>query len=179
MFDTLRRNIGITTARFFVRMKAAKSVHFSNAFTNARTALVILPENRNYHPVALPIVRLLREKFYGNRMTLVVPDTNEELTRAFAQTTIVPAGKEQTNVFFLPKQSVLQRLLGQRFDLLVDLNFSAVPCAAYLCRAVDAYVKVGFVKQHADAFYNFQIQSPPDRNPKSRYEQLFRTLSMF
>jgi len=179
MLETLRRNIGVTTVRFFVRMKAAKSVHFSNAFTNARTALVILPEHQNYYPIALPFVRLLREKFYGNRMTLVVPDANEELAQTFAQTTIVPAGKEQTNMFFLPKQTVLQRLLSQRFDLLVDLNFTVVPIAAYLCRAVDAYIKVGFVKQHADAFYNFQIQSPPNRNPKSRYEQLFRTLSMF
>jgi hypothetical protein len=179
MFDTMRKNIGITATRIFVRKKNKSPVQFSRAYSNARTALVILPENEHHYAVALPVLTLLRNKFYGNRMTIVSNEAVHKVDKAFSSSTIVSVNNTQMNMFFLPKRAVVQRLLAQQFDVLVDLNFSLVPIAAYLCRTANAYLKVGFVQHHADAYYNFQINAMPDRQPKLRYEQLFRTLSMF
>ena len=86
---------------------------------------------------------------------------------------------EHLNYFFLPKKNEIGNLLNQKFDILLDLNFSLVPSSAYLCRHINAPLKIGFSQEHADAYYNFQFNSSPNRNAKWRYEQLFRTLSMF
>lgn len=179
MLEETRRNIGISLTRIFSRAIKEKPVQFSNAFSSARTALVIVPENQHHRAIALSTLTLLQNKFQGNRMTIVTNESFRDLSTTFTRSTIVPVKKEQLNFFFLPKRSIFERILTQKFDVLVDLNFSLVPTAAYFCRNVNANLKVGFAQEHADAYYNFQFNSSPNRNPKSRYEQLFRTLSMF
>lgn len=179
MFDNIRKNIGITLTRFSLRKKESQPVQFSNAYTSARSALIILPENQTHRSVALPLLTLLHNKFQGNRLTIVTTGMIDDLKRSFSHSSIVSVGKDQMNMFFLPKRSFFKRLVSQRFDVLVDLNFTLAPVSAYFCRTVQAQLKVGFVQNHADAYYNFQINAVPDRNPKSRYDQLFRTLSMF
>jgi ADP-heptose:LPS heptosyltransferase len=152
---------------------------FANVFTGAKTALVIIPENATHRAVVLPTLTLLQNKFQGNRLTIIVNDTFRELSNPFTRSTVVPVTKEQTNFFFLPKKNIFQRVLNQRYDVVVDLNLSLVPTGAYFSRKVNAPLKVGFTQDHADAYYNFQFSVAPNRSPKVRYEQLFRTLSMF
>jgi ADP-heptose:LPS heptosyltransferase len=179
MFEETRKKIGLTLTRFFFRKKAGKPMSFSTSFSRANTALVIVPENDHHRSVALPMLTLLQNKFQGNKLTLVVNDRYKELANPFARSVIVPVLKEQLNFFFLPRKSAFQRVLNQKYDVVVDLNLSLAPTGAYFLRGSNAQLKVGFTQQHADAYYNFQFNSAPNRNPKARYEQLFRTLSMF
>ena len=179
MLEDTRRKLGITLTRFFFRRKKSKPISFSNIFTKASTALVIVPENDHHRSVSLQILTLLQNKFQGNRLTLVVNDRYKELANPFARSVIVPVTKEHTNFFFLPRKSIFERVLNQKFDIVVDLNLSLVPMGAYFLRGSNSPLKVGFSQQHADSYYNFQFNSAPNRNPKARYEQLFRTLSMF
>ncbi len=179
MFQETRRTIGILLARLFIGRKEAKTMSFSTVFTGARTALVIIPENATHRSVVLPTLTLLQNKFQGNRLTIIVNDTFRDLANPFNRSTIVPVAKDHVNFFFLPKKTAFQRVLNQRYDVVVDLNLSLVPTGAYFSRKVNAPVKVGFTQENADAFYNFQFSAAPNRSPKVRYEQLFRTLSMF
>ena len=179
MFDDTRKKIGIALTRSFIRKKGSKPMSFSNVFSGARTALVIVPENAQHRSVALPMLTLLQNKFHGNRLTLVVNDATKELANPFARSTIVPVTKEHVNFFYLPKKPAFERVLNQKYDVVVDLNLSLVPTGAYFMRVSNAQLKVGFVQQHADSYYNFQFNSTPNRTAKARYEQLFRTLSMF
>ncbi len=43
MFEQQRRNLGIKFTRMFNRSRDAKPMSFSNSFSNAKTALVIIP----------------------------------------------------------------------------------------------------------------------------------------
>lgn len=179
MFDSARQKIGMMITRLFLHKKSSNSISFSGLFTSARTALVIVPENAHHRSMALPMLMLLQNKFQGNRLTLIVNEIHRELANTFSRSTIVPVTKEHLNFFYLPKKTSFERIVNQKYDIVVDLNLSLVPVGAYFMRKTNALLKVGFTQQHADAYYNFQFNSAPNRPAKSRYEQLFRTLSMF
>lgn len=179
MFEETRKNIGMGLTRLVFRNHKDRSMSFSNVFSHAQTAMVIVPENPEYRTVVMPILTLLQNKFQGTRLTLVVNETFRNLATSFVRSTVVTIRDEHLNFFFLPKRSEINRLLMQKFDVVVDLNIKQVPSAAYLVRGANAPLKVGFVKEHADSYYNFQFNAGQNRNIRSRYEQLFRTLSMF
>lgn len=179
MFEEQRRKFGITLTRIFSRNSVEKPVSFSNSFTNAKTALVIIPESAEARSVVAQMIILLQNKFQGNKLTLVVNEGHRNFSNTINRSSVTTIKNENLNYFFLPKKGEIAALLNQRFDLLLDLNFSLVPSAAYLCRKINAPIKVGFTQEHADAYYNFQFNAAPNRNAKMRYEQLFRTLSMF
>lgn len=152
---------------------------FTKSFTDARTAVVIIPENAEQRSVVAQMIILLQNKFQGNRLTLIVNEGHRNFSATINRSNVTTVKNEQLNFLFLPKKKEFDTLLKQKFDLLLDLNFSLVPSAAFFCRTVNAPVKVGFTQEHADAYYNFQFNAAANRNPKMRYEQLFRTLSMF
>ncbi|MDD8017586.1 MAG: hypothetical protein PHP42_04375 [Bacteroidota bacterium] len=179
MFTEIRRNIGIDITRMLFRKKKVQTMSFSHIFSNAKTALVIVPENPDHRSVVMPILTLLQNKFQGTKLTLVAHETFRNLASAFLKSTVFVIREEHLNFFFLPKKSEIRSLLSQKFDVVVDLNVTPVPAAAYLCRGINAPLKVGFTKDHADAFYNFQFNITSKKNAKSCYDQLFRTLSMF
>lgn len=179
MFEQQRRNFGITLTRLFSGRKDGKLMSFSNSFSNARTAVVIIPENPEQRSVVAQTIILLQNKFQGNKLTLVVSEGNRSFANTLNRSNVTTIKNDHLNYFFLPKKNEISSLLSQRFDLLVDLNLSLVPFSAYLCRHINAPLKVGFAQEHADIYYNFQFNAAPNRNAKMRYEQLFRTLSMF
>ncbi len=179
MFEEQRRNFGIALTRFLFLPKKTKPMSFSSSFSNAKTALVIIPENSEQRSVVAQMLILLQNKFRGDKLTLVVHEGYQNFSNTLNRSNVTTLKSEQLNYFFLPKKSGISDLLNQKFDLLLDLNFSLVPSAAYLCRRINSPLKVGFTQEYADVYYNFQFNAAPNRNAKSRYEQLFRTLSMF
>ncbi|MCK9409366.1 MAG: hypothetical protein M0R68_09540 [Bacteroidetes bacterium] len=179
MFEQRRRTLGIALTRLLSWRKTEKPVSFSNSFTNAKTALVIIPESAEQRSVVAQMIILLQNKFQGNKLTLVVNEKHRNFSNTINRSNVATIKEEQLNFFFLPKRNEFSALLNQKFDLLLDLNISLVPSAAYFCRNINAPIKVGFSQEHADAYYNFQFNAAPNRNAKMRYEQLFRTLSMF
>lgn len=179
MFEQQRRNIGISLMRFLSWNKKSKPISFSKSFSNAKTALVIIPENAEQRSVVAQTIILLQNKFQGSKLTLVVNEGHRGFSNTINRSNVTTIKDEQLNYFFLPKKREISMLLSQRFDLLLDLNFSLVPSSAFLCKHINAPLKVGFSQENADAYYNFQFNAAPNRNAKWRYEQLFRTLSMF
>ena len=179
MFEKQRRNLGIALTRILSREKTPKPMSFSNSFSNAKTAVVIIPENAEQRSVVAQTIILLQNKFQGNRLTLIVNEGHRSFSNTINRSNVTMIKNEQLNYFFLPKKKEINILLNQKFDILLDLNFSLVTYSAYLCRHINASLKVGFSQEHADKYYNFQFNAAPNRNAKWRYEQLFRTLSMF
>lgn len=179
MFEKKRRKFGIVLTRFLFRPKETKPMSFSNLFSNAKTALVIIPESPEQRSVVAQTLILLQNKFQGNKLTLVVNEGHRNFSNTLNRSNVTTLRNNQLNFFFIPKKNEVTYLLNQKFDLVLDLNLSLVPSAAYLTRMVNAPLKIGFTQKHADVYYNFQFNAAPNRSTKSRYEQLFRTLSMF
>jgi hypothetical protein len=178
MFEAKRRKLGIIFTRMISRTKESP-MSFSNSFSNAKTALVIIPENSEQRSVVAQMLILLQNKFQGNKLTFVVNEGSRNFSNTLNRSNVTTIKNEHLNFFFLPKKNEVANLLNQKFDIVVDLNLSLVPSAAYLCRHINSPLKVGFSQDHADEYYNFQFKAAPNRNTKTKYEQLFKTLSMF
>jgi hypothetical protein len=179
MFEETRKKIGVSLAKFHYRKQEYQPVKFSRFFSNARSAVVILPVERSARSMAIPFLRSLQNKFRGNKLTLVSYDNSKDLSGQLGQCTVFPLREEAISIFDLPKKQAIGSLFKQKFDVAFDLNIPLVVSAAYICRGIDAPLKVGFSKENADLFYNFQFTTAPHKNPQARYAQLLRTLDMF
>jgi ADP-heptose:LPS heptosyltransferase len=179
MLDQTRQNIGIRLAKFHFRKQTYRQTEFTRLFSDARSALVIVPQNNEHCSMAVPILVSLQNKFRGNKLTVVIHDSFKDLSSSLAHCNVIPVRKEHINFFLMPKRSTVQTLFREKFDIVVDLNIPLVLSAAYICKGAQAGLKIGFAKQHGDEFYNFQFNASPQRSPQVRYAQLLRTLAMF
>ncbi len=129
--------------------------------------------------MAIPLLASLQNKFRGNRLTIVIHDSFRDLSSSLAHCNVIAIRKEHLGFFFLPKRSIVNAIARQEYDLALDLNIPMVISAAYLCRSTKAVLKVGFVKKESDIFYNFQMNTSPQKSPRLQYEQLLHTMAMF
>lgn len=179
MFLKQRRKIGFLLAQMRFRRRPAESVGFSRAFSDATTALVIVPTEQNERAFAIPFLRSLQQKFKGNKLTVVSLDSTRDLSVALGPCSVFPLHREQLTMFQIPRKVGIEHLLRRRYDIALDLNTTFDLPAAYLCRSVSASYSIGFAKEHGDTFYNFQFRTSPQRNLQTRYAQLLHTLAMF
>jgi ADP-heptose:LPS heptosyltransferase len=179
MFLKQRRKIGFFLARLRFRQQPAESVGFSRAFTDATTALVIVPTEQSERAMAIPFLRSLQEKFKGSKLTVVSLDSTRDLSVALAPCSVFPLHREHLTMFQLPRKAGIEDLLRHRYDIALDLNTTFDLPAAYVCRSVPAPYRIGFAKEHGDTFYNFQFRTSPQKNLQTRYAQLLHMLAMF
>jgi ADP-heptose:LPS heptosyltransferase len=179
MFLKQRIKIGFLLARMRFRRHPAEAVGFSRAFSDAATALVIVPSEQSERTLAIPFLRSLQQKFKGSKLTVVSMDTTRDLSVALGPCSVYPLHREQMTMFQLPRKAGIEELLRHRYDIALDLNTTFDLAAAYVCRSVAAPYRIGFAKEHGDTFYNFQFRSSPQRNLQTRYAQLLHTLAMF
>ena len=179
MMESSRLRIGLALADFHFRKHAYPQTEFTKLYSNARTALVIVPENGEHRALAIPLLTSLQNKFRGNKMTIVVYDSFRDLSSSLALCDVFPMTKESISFFYLPKKRAVQKLSRQKFDVVFDLNIPMVLPAAYLCRSVNATLKVGFAKENGDKYYNFQLKTSHQMSPQRSFEQLLRTMAMF
>lgn len=179
MLENFRKRIGLALAQFHFRKYNYPQTEFTKVYSNARTALVIVPEDSEHRSLAIPVLTSLQNKFRGNKLTIVIYDSFRDLSSSLAHCEVFPMTKENISFFFLPKRRAVQKLSRQKFDIALDLNIPMVLSAAYMCRSVNAALKVGFAKEDGDKFYNFQLKTSHQKSPQRSYEQLLRTMSMF
>ena len=179
MLESSRLRIGMALARFHFRKHIYPQTEFTKLYSEARTALVIAPENSEHRALAIPLLTSLQNKFRGNKLTIVIYDSFRALSSSLAHCDVFPMTKDNISFFYLPKKKAVQKLSRQKFDVVFDLNLPMVLHAAYLCRSANAALKVGFVKENGDKFYNFQLKTSHEKSPQRSFEQLLRTMAMF
>jgi hypothetical protein len=179
MIEEVRKNTGILIARLQGMRRRAQPMNFGGVYSNARSALFIVPSIEEHKQFVVGILQKAQEQFVGNALTVVVSGSSGALSGKLKQCMIVPVHGEEINFFFLPRHTLILRLQEQQYDVIVDLNLSVTPLAASICARIDAPLKAGFSSSRSDALYNFQLQTSAAREPKLRYEQLVHTLAMF
>lgn len=179
MIEHFRNDTGIFLARLHGLRKRREQHNFKGMFSNARSALFILPKEDGQSTVVLEVLRKVQQQFQGNALTIVTHGPSGTLSGKLNQCTIIPVRDEEINIFFLPKKNIIKRLRERQYDVIVDLNLNVTPLAAFICAAIDAPLKAGFVSLRSDAVYNFQLQAVAEREPALRFEGLLNTLSMF
>ena len=138
-----------------------------------------MPTVQSERALAIPFLRSLQQKFKGTKLTVVSLDTTRDLSVALGPCSVFSLHREQLTMFQLPRKAGMEQLLQHRYDIALDLNTIFDLPAAYVCRSVSASYKIGFAKEHGDAFYNFLFRTSPQRNLQTRYAQLLHTLAMF
>jgi len=179
MLEKLRLNIGTSYARFHFRAAGDPIVHFTEAITRARRPVVILPEISAEASVIEGVLKFLAQRFHTSRVVLVARNDIVSSLPEHRGFNVVTYTGEELNTWYLPRPGLLRKMKKSTFDVALDLNVRFALTSSFLCRASQAPLRIGFVKQYADSFYNFQVQTGPSSNLTHVYSQLLKCIEMF
>jgi hypothetical protein len=158
MLESFRYRVGLAYARFHYRTSEEQILRWTGAISSSRKALLFLPEQSN-DAAALrsAAAYFMRRYSAGNLLIVARVDVASQLIldRHAQVQTFAPT---DLTYWFLPRRELTRILKKSTFDIAIDLNVGVALPSAFLCRASNARVRVGFVKPHADTFYNFQVQ---------------------
>jgi len=179
MFENARRTLGLQIARFRLRNAPHEVVAFTAALGCAERALLIMPLGNGEFLPTVMVIDMLRRKYGERNLTVVTDGRGSEVNRALPHSTFIRLLNTDLNALFLPHTNVLHQIRQSSYDVAIDLNLDLVLPSAYICRASSAIVRIGFVRKHADVFYNFQIRPDPTLSRRVIYDRLAKCLQMF
>ena len=179
MFNTVRKKLGVLYTKIYFKHERDAITDFTRAISNARVALVLLPNDQREFQFARSIVPSLQKKFKGNHLTVVVPEQVKDPMRDVYLCEIIRVHEHDLNPLFLPKENLRRRIREKNYDVAVDLNIQFHLPSAFLCKESRSKVRIGIIKQHADTFYNFQLRTDTTGSAKIIYDHLFNCLAMF
>lgn len=179
MFVSLRRYIGLQITRLRFRKSADPVISFAAALTEGKRLLLVMPLGETRLIPTRTIVDLVRKKFDERNITVLASDHAVETMRLLPRGQFIHILKDEINPLFIPRKQLITRIKEQQNDVAIDLSLDLVLPSAYIVRESGARVRIGFSRQYADMFYNFQIHSNPDLDPKLIYNRLAECLAMF
>lgn len=179
MLTGLRLKVGLLYSRFHFRKLKDPALRFTEAVSHAHRALVLLPEATRDIASVQWIVRNFSERFSSGSLTIVA--TNEQIQwvkddNRFQTLMYTP---RDISTWYIPRQELLGKMKRSTFDIAFDLNTTFALPSAFLCRESKAPLRVSFFKNHADDFYNFQINTKSVNSLAVAYRNLVRCLEMF
>ena len=179
MFEGLRTSIGLLASRFLFRNLNDTVISFSQAVSGARQALLIMPFNHLEVLPTMKVIETLKKMVRDENITVVTDELGTEAVRMLQRSHFIRVKQTDLNALYLPHTSIIHRVRERKYDLAVDLNLDLVLPSAYICRASEAVVRVGFDRKQAEGFYNLQIK--PDRTLGRQliYDRLAQCLQMF
>jgi ADP-heptose:LPS heptosyltransferase len=179
MLESLRTAIGLQVARFRFRRFEDPVMSFTEAVTTARRVLLIMPlQKREFLPTVM-VIDFLKQRFREEHITIVSDDHARETVRMLARSHFIHIVKDDIGPFFLPRRTLLRRILERQCDLVVDLNLDFLLPSAYICRESNARVRIGFARGRAEIFYNFLIQPDSRLERKHLYDRMASFLRSF
>ncbi|MCI0708356.1 MAG: hypothetical protein L0Y80_12830 [Ignavibacteriae bacterium] len=179
MFEQFRYKVGLTYTRFHFRSGEPDAVRWTGAFSNARRALLLLPEIVTDSASLQYTLDFFAKQFTPSNLLIVGSVDAASRLKFERRAQVVTYAPVDMNAWFLPRSELTQKMKKSTFDVAIDLNLDlALPCA-YLCRESNASMRVGFQKIHADTFYNFLIQPQAAGNFAAASRSLTECLRMF
>ncbi len=179
MFERLYMHLGMQFARFQFRSEIEPPVPMTSFLQNAKYILITLPVGYEEANAASDALQRLHDKLAHAHLTLIHTGTRATSLTGSLRCDVVRLDPEDINRFSLPRRSLLKRIGTHPYDVAIDLNLDFVLHTAYICRATSAGVRVGFVRDATETFFNVQIRTGAHRNPKAAYDKLASTLAMF
>lgn len=180
MFEESRKHLGLRLARWRFRHMETPVQSFTRAFSDAQRALVVLPLTSATHAISpQTLLNFLKEKFTDEHITVVAGTQETYLHLLLSKSTIHRLPATDLTSLFLPPPSLVERIAEKKFDLAIDLNIDFLLASAYICRASNARVRVGFTSPHAEVFFNFLLHRDVSRDAAALYDRLMVCLKMF
>lgn len=179
MLEKLRLQIGTSYARFHFHTAREPIFRFTEAISEARKPVVFLPELSAEASVIEEVLKFLGQRFHTSKMVLVARKDVIPYLPDLRRFNVVMFGNEELNTWYIPRTDLLRKMKKSTFDVALDLNIRFALPSSFLCRASRAPLRIGFVKQYADTFYNFQVQAGATNNLTQVYSQLLKCIEMF
>lgn len=179
MLESFRMQYGIWLAVRRFRKKDEPVISFTDAVSGAKQALVVMPLDRSELLSAMNVIEMLKRMFNEQSITVIGDERGVETIRLMPKSHFVQIKETDITPLFHPRQTFLSLFSDRKFDLAIDLNLDLVLPSAYICRASNAKVRVGFKGPSSDMFYNFQIQHDPSRSRRDLYDRFAQCLHMF
>ncbi|MBI4429701.1 MAG: hypothetical protein HY562_11350 [Ignavibacteriales bacterium] len=154
-------------------------VRFTEAVNRADKALVIFPESITDSESLLSVMKYLVRRFASGNLLVVGRDDLVGGLRIHEKISTVTFSPRDINTWYVPSGDLLRKLKRSTFDVAFDLNVNFALPSAFLCKASNAPLRVGFAKTHGDQFYNFQIQTRARSNSSFAYRTFLNCLEMF
>jgi hypothetical protein len=179
MFERMRFRVGLAYTRFLFRKHGGQVIQWTGAVSGARKALLIMPESTQKADDVRSIVQYFEKRFSpGNLVVVARPDVATQFTldRRAQLITLAP---DDITAWYLPRRELTQEMKKSTFDIAIDMNLDVMLPSAYLCRASEARIRIGFDKQYADTFYNFQVRPRLTTDFGAACNRLIDCLKMF
>ncbi len=177
MIESLRRSLGVQLSRWHFRRMHNAVISFTDSVSTGGNALLILPLTPTAQSPAL-LLDLLHKQFPDKRLTVVAGEHDTGAPVLLPRSTIIRVRLENIDWLFRPSREITQRIASSTYDLAIDLNLDSLLPSAYICRESKARVRIGFAREGADLFYNFQMQHDSAREG-ALYDRLAACLKMF
>lgn len=179
MFEGLRTSIGLLATRFLFRNSRETVISFTEAISGARQALLIMPFNHREFLPTIRVIETIKKMIREEHITVITDELGMEAVRMLPRSQFIRVVQTDLNAVYLPHASIIHRVREKQYDLAVDLNLDLVLPSAYICRASDARVRVGFVRKQAEGFYNLQVKPDLTLGKQLIYDRLAQCLQMF
>jgi ADP-heptose:LPS heptosyltransferase len=177
MLESLRCSLGVQTARWHFRRMHNTVISFTDLLSTGTHALLILPLTPTAQSPA-PVIDLVRAHFADDQVTIVAGEHNDGAAALLPRSIVVRVHPGSTGWLFLPAREIRQRIAERAYDVAIDLNLDSLLPSAYICRESNARVRIGFARDGAELFYNFQLQ-PDAARSGAVYDRLAACLKMF
>ncbi len=135
-----------------------------------------MPEDDRDFTYSLSVLNFLAEN-KKSAMILARDFKVSLLPQKFKVRAISYSEKEITK-WKLPTRHLIEKVSEMPFNVAIDLNRKDSLFHNYIANIVKAPLKIGFVKNDSDKFYNFQVINHGD-NPEISYQNFLNCLKMF
>lgn len=179
MLHDLRQSVGLLYARWYFRKDSQPQQPLTDFFRRSRSILVVLPQGDEEAAIAGTTLRKLWDVLKNMHLTIVSTGIRPTLLSDSFQSEVILLEDVDVNKFFIPRKSVLQRVLARPYDVALDLNLDFILHAAYICKASHAPVRVAAVRQYGETFFNVQLNLDHTAPPQIVYEKFVQCLAMF
>jgi hypothetical protein len=172
MIDPFRRWLGMQTARYRFRALRTPILAFRSAVASARSALLVLPFDRDPAPQMQELADVLKLRFDQDRITIVASEHQYDIGRLLPRSQVVRVPSRDLTILFHPRADVIAAVTGRQPDLAIDLNLDFVMPSGYICRVSGARIRIGYERAGAGHFYNFTIKRTPGVGRERAYHRL-------
>lgn len=172
--DNIQKII-IAFAKLRSGVKRRKIVNFTQAFQRARYIAIIMPRKTEQFLIAYEMLKNIPSRY--NITVIATSDFKEYFT--IKRYRYIEVGQDNISILGLPKKNFVKKLVLFRYDIAIDMSFEFDLFNAWLCQELNAGIKIGFKRDNADLFYNFQLALSGNIDLKSAYSGIINTLSIF
>ena len=176
MFEFLKEKIAEKVIDKQLEHQSFEQNTFTGFLKNSYTFFVAMPEEDRDFTYSLSVLDFLAE-LKKSSMILARDFKISLLPQKFRSRTIEYSERDITK-WKLPSKRLLERLNEVQFNVSIDLNRKDNLFHSYSISIVKTRLKIGFVKNDSDKFYNLQIINHED-NPEISYENFLNCLKMF